>query len=350
MSRKGAGPLPGQVPQPPLDQVAGDGRSDRLGDHEAHPRGRSRPAPGRARATARGSGPPSGVHRCAGRGARPPGSEQVRSGDCWGRARPAAHASGSEAVATLATTGGEDGAAGAGAHAQAEAMGLVPTTVVRLERALAQLIHSTQGGLRDESVTGSGRASRTPVAGQLAPLAHASADCHGHAAPVDAGQTCQRYVVRRDRVNSVEASGRQSRTVRRPGQLSTDTPRPGDNSGRYLWTTVDPQAPELLASVLPGSPKTTGRPPLAISRSIPRSGDLGEAASHLADITGSKREQTVEHGGRRSRTGTSVDIAQPVDKGVDARATSTHTARHSHLKGSATGRGRITEHRRQPGK
>lgn len=46
-------------------------------------------------------------------------------------------------------TSGQDGASGAGAHAQAEAVGLGPTTVVRLEGALAQealrLLHSHTG-------------------------------------------------------------------------------------------------------------------------------------------------------------------------------------------------------------
>jgi hypothetical protein len=46
-------------------------------------------------------------------------------------------ASGREALATLRTTGCEDGATGTGAHPKTEAVLLVPTTVVRLERPLA---------------------------------------------------------------------------------------------------------------------------------------------------------------------------------------------------------------------
>jgi hypothetical protein len=46
-------------------------------------------------------------------------------------------ASGRQALATLATTGGEDGAARTGAHPKTEAVLLVPATVVRLERPLA---------------------------------------------------------------------------------------------------------------------------------------------------------------------------------------------------------------------
>jgi len=46
-------------------------------------------------------------------------------------------ASGREALTALAATGCEDGAAGTGAHPKAEAVLLVPATVVRLERPLA---------------------------------------------------------------------------------------------------------------------------------------------------------------------------------------------------------------------
>ena len=44
-----------------------------------------------------------------------------------------------EALAALAATGGEDRAARAGAHAEAEAMGAAATPVARLESALAHL-------------------------------------------------------------------------------------------------------------------------------------------------------------------------------------------------------------------
>jgi hypothetical protein len=90
-------------------------------------------------------------HRSDGHGARPLESEGARSDGYWRRARPAALASGSEAVATLATTGRQDGAAGAGAHPQTEAVGLVPTAVVRLKRALAQRDSLHSRGLADES-------------------------------------------------------------------------------------------------------------------------------------------------------------------------------------------------------
>lgn len=47
------------------------------------------------------------------------------------------HASGSQTRAALAAAGGQNGAAGAGRHARAEAVHLVATTVVRLESPLA---------------------------------------------------------------------------------------------------------------------------------------------------------------------------------------------------------------------
>jgi len=56
---------------------------------------------------------------------RPPGSARWRAG------------SDGELLAALATTGGQHGAAGAGAHALTEAVDLGPPTVVRLERTLA---------------------------------------------------------------------------------------------------------------------------------------------------------------------------------------------------------------------
>jgi len=51
--------------------------------------------------------------------------------------REHASSSGGQFGATLVATSGQDGTARAGAHAKAEAMGLGPTTVVRLEGALA---------------------------------------------------------------------------------------------------------------------------------------------------------------------------------------------------------------------
>src|ERR671927_410444 len=67
---------------------------------------------------------------------RPDRTTAVNSGRRRRRAC-AGNTSGGELLAALATTTGEDRAAGTGAHPQPEAVGLGPTTVVRLERALA---------------------------------------------------------------------------------------------------------------------------------------------------------------------------------------------------------------------
>src|SRR3978361_16792 len=67
---------------------------------------------------------------------RPDRTTAVNSGRRRRRAC-AGNTSGGELLATLAPTGRDDRPAGAGAHAQPEAVGLGPATVVRLERALA---------------------------------------------------------------------------------------------------------------------------------------------------------------------------------------------------------------------
>ncbi len=177
--------LAGQMTEPPLHQVPGDRNADGLGHHEAHPWSGEHTWLGALGRPAPAGGPPSVDHRSDGHGGRPLENDWVRSDGFWGRARPAAHASGSEAVATLATAGRQDGAAGAGAHPQTEAVGLVPTAVVRLERALAQRIHSTRGAWLKSPITGWPCGSRH--CGQPAPRTNDPVDCRGHAAPVDAG-------------------------------------------------------------------------------------------------------------------------------------------------------------------
>src|SRR3954465_13121703 len=67
---------------------------------------------------------------------RPDRTTAVNSGRRRRRAC-AGNTSGGELLATLAPTAGDDRPARAGAHPQPEAVGLGPTTVVRLERALA---------------------------------------------------------------------------------------------------------------------------------------------------------------------------------------------------------------------
>src|SRR5690348_11333405 len=67
---------------------------------------------------------------------RPDRTTVVNSGRRRRRAC-AGNTSGGELLATLAPTAGDDRPAGAGAHPQPEAVGLRPSAVVRLERALA---------------------------------------------------------------------------------------------------------------------------------------------------------------------------------------------------------------------
>src|ERR671929_942788 len=67
---------------------------------------------------------------------RPDRTTAVNSGRRRRRAC-AGNTSGGELLAALAAAAGDDGAARTGAHPQPEAVGLGPTTVVRLERALA---------------------------------------------------------------------------------------------------------------------------------------------------------------------------------------------------------------------
>jgi hypothetical protein len=61
----------------------------------------------------------------------------TEAGVCRSGRRRCQATSGSEPVATLAAAAGQDGAAGARAHAQSEAVRLAALTVVRLEGALA---------------------------------------------------------------------------------------------------------------------------------------------------------------------------------------------------------------------
>ena len=147
---------------------------------------------------------------------------------------------------------GQDRAAGAGAHAQAKTVGLVPAPVVRLERALAQRIHSTRGAGYNSPVTGSRRASHVASWGQLAPLAHERPgdrtvmDMRHRSTPV---QTCQRYAVREDRVNSAAERQAWHRTPR-------VSPRHAAAWGQLVLNPcgqlVDPQGRKALASMHSG--------------------------------------------------------------------------------------------------
>src|SRR4051794_28140136 len=99
---------------------------------------------------------------------RPDRTTAVNSGRRRRRAC-AGNTSGGELLATLAPTAGDDRPARAGAHPQPEAVGLGPTTVVRLERALAHEVlplHDIGGrapaGRPARSGTGGGGCYRTP--------------------------------------------------------------------------------------------------------------------------------------------------------------------------------------------
>src|ERR671938_499748 len=115
---------------------------------------------------------------------RPDRTTAVNSGRRRRRAC-AGNTSGGELLATLAPTTGDDRPARAGAHPQPEAVGLGPTTVVRLERALAhEYSHYTTTGARlpaDGRARGTGGdgGRRTPEA----PGSWFSRDAPAHGAP-----------------------------------------------------------------------------------------------------------------------------------------------------------------------
>jgi hypothetical protein len=121
-----------QMAKTTLHEISGNRVSDSLGDHEAHLSGtgkgvfqqvRHQQRPARASPASYDEGEVSAPRQAVG-GAQHE-NPQARAG------------SRSQAVAALAATSGQDGAAGAGAHPQSESMGLVPTTVVRLVSTLA---------------------------------------------------------------------------------------------------------------------------------------------------------------------------------------------------------------------
>src|SRR5690349_18158077 len=100
---------------------------------------------------------------------RPDRTTAVNSGRRRRRAC-AGNTSGGELLATLAPTTGEDRPARAGPHAQPEPVGLRPTTVVRLERALAHEVlplHDIGGA--HPPVGGCAQGSETAVAAPRTP-------------------------------------------------------------------------------------------------------------------------------------------------------------------------------------
>ena len=135
--------------------------------------------------------------------------------------------SGSQAVATLAPARGEDAAPGTGAHPQSEAVRLVTTPVVRLERTLAHEV-SAHVGAGSKVV---GVADR----GVLCSIEQ----------PIDAGPTAQRYAEPEARVKLTTSRPVGARPTHRdtPGEPSTaDTPTSTETCGQL----VDPQAGRLL--------------------------------------------------------------------------------------------------------
>ena len=136
--------LPDEMPQSSPDPVANHRSPDRPADDEADQRtgarggldtrlGTALPSVMATQMHDQGStaGPPPRPHGAAEGGAV---AQPVVGGEHWTEVRAR---SDREALAALAATRGDDGAAGAGAHPQSEPVHLVATTVVRLVRALA---------------------------------------------------------------------------------------------------------------------------------------------------------------------------------------------------------------------
>src|ERR1700710_2791115 len=98
---------------------------------------------------------------------RPDRTTAVNSGRRRRRAC-AGNTSGGELLATLAPTGRDDRPAGAGTHAQPEAVRLGPTAVVRLERALAheELLRQGRAAVPARRRAGARGAPEGPEAGR----------------------------------------------------------------------------------------------------------------------------------------------------------------------------------------
>src|SRR6476469_1486473 len=126
--------------------------------------------------------------------------------------------SGGDRLAALAAAGSQDGAAGAGAHAQAEAVRLGATTVVRLERTLA---HEFSYGFGDPP----GRWASATIGHQHARdrNQHRSIE-RGHATAAATRGTASRYGPRRGRVKPPAGTRRPaSGQWREPDILSGST-------------------------------------------------------------------------------------------------------------------------------
>lgn len=173
--------LPGQVPESSLHTVSRDGVADGFSDREpdlCRRRGCSCVHP-EVDHEGRGPGSSPLAHRAA---EAVSGGEAVDSGE-HGGCRGLWPSDG-QALAALAATARQDGATGAGPHAQAEAVHLVTATVVRLVRTLAHGYFS-EGfeGCPLHTVSVLAHRSGTS-AGTAHPRGRQVAD-RGHAAPVD---------------------------------------------------------------------------------------------------------------------------------------------------------------------
>ena len=201
-------------------------------------RRRTRPAAGDARAA-----PPAGRRRVQvhdqpssrrPRATRPADGARKSARGAGGRGRE--HGRQAESLrATLGAAGREDRAAGAGAHPQAEAVGLGPPTVVRLERALA---HAWAPGLG-----GAGRAARSTAGGRGA---RPPADAHECVAGMRQRPSDRDRPTVRSRPPAVKPSrpapGRTNRH-RRTSPAGPDATRrrppgavPAEDMFRGLWT------------------------------------------------------------------------------------------------------------------
>src|SRR5688500_3778582 len=120
---------------------------------------------------------------------RPDRTTAVNSGRRRRRAC-AGNTSGGEVLATLAPTAGEDRPARAGTHPQPEAVGLRPTAVVRLERALAHevLLRHDIDGAHPVGGRGRGVPVRRPRAAPRRPRKLVTADRHTWAPSTDSDQ------------------------------------------------------------------------------------------------------------------------------------------------------------------
>ena len=163
---------------------------------------------------------------------RPDRTTAVNSGRRRRRAC-AGNTSGGELLATLAATTGEDRPARAGPHPQPEAVGLGPTAVVRLERALAHEVlplHDIGGA--HPPVDGCARGSRRARRSAAAPVTPEAGRCGRDRAPETParGRGAARTVHRLRASITEEAPAAGCRVGSRPPMVHPEWPDPGDDA------------------------------------------------------------------------------------------------------------------------